>query len=162
MISERLRALGFEVDQEGVDPGPRARRALHRRIEAAERLIVLWSKSAARAPGLRSAANRAKALGALALVRLDATPAPPGLGPYTITLKPGRAHAFDWSTLMEATESAPPRSTTRAHAFLVALLLGLVTAYAAYASDPVFAARVDGVAAMARDQVQHAVSALTG
>lgn len=125
-------------------------------------MIVLWSRSAARAPELRNAATRGKALGALALVRLDATPAPPGLGPYTITLRPGRAHTYDWSTLMETTEPSPPRPTTRAHAFLVAALLGLVTAFAAYDSNPAFAAQVDSIAGMARDQVQHAVSALKG
>ena len=161
-ISVRLRALGYDVDQDGADRGPRARQALRRRIEAARRLIVLWSKSASRAPEFRNAAYHAKALGALAVVRLDATPVPPGLGPFTINLRPGRAQAFDWSTLMEAAESAPARSTTRGHAFLVALLLGLVTAFAAYQSNPVFASRVDAVATMARDQVEHAVSALKG
>lgn len=159
-IAAEMRALGFEVDRDRLDPGPRARRILNHRLANARRVILLWSKAAARLPQLRSAASRAKTLGALCVVRIDATPMPAGLGRHAINLKPGRAGAHDWSTLMAASEEAEPRSTTRGHAVLAAALLGLVAAFAAYEADPAFAARIDSWTGVARAQLQHAVDAL--
>lgn len=158
IISDKLHALGYEVDRNQLGPGPRALRTLRQRLGKAERLILLWSKSAARTPELRAAANTAKARGALSIVRLDATPMPPGLGSHTINLrignlKPGRAQAFDWSMLMEATETDAVGTTTRLHALLATFLLALVTAVAAYQAFPDFAAQVDALRAQIENMV---------
>ena len=137
---------------------------LARRIAAAHRYIVLWSREGARAPALRAAAKHALRAGKLASVRLDKTPPPVGAA-SAIALPRGRAQAHAWRRLLEQTEMPAAaisetrrQPTSRITGLVMLLLMGLVTATAGYYTNTSFAAQVDGAVA----KVQAMVSGATG
>lgn len=164
-IAAQLVALGYAIDRDVTTPGAAAARARARRIAAAHRYIVLWSREAAKAPALRAAAKHAMRAGKLASVRLDKTPPPVG-GADAIALPRGRAQAHAWRRLLEHTEM-PAAATADAHrrqptsritGLVMLLLMGLVTATAGYYTNTAFAAQIDGAVA----KVQAMVSGATG
>jgi hypothetical protein len=163
-IAAQLAELGYRIDRDVTAPGAIAARARARRIAAAHRYIVLWSREAAKAPALRAAAKHALRAGKLASVRLDKTPPPVGAA-SAIALPRGRAQAHAWRRLLEQTEMPAAaisdtrrQPTSRITGLVMLLLMGLVTATAGYYTNTSFAAQVDGAVA----KVQAMVSGATG
>ncbi len=109
LVAEKLGALGYEVLQDAdiFRPlSPFERRRLKSEIEKAGCVLVLWSREAAESPSLVIAAQQAKALGKLAVARMDSAVVPAGL-----TLR-GAANLSNWIG----------RDTTRAWRQLVTLV----------------------------------------
>ncbi|GAM98463.1 hypothetical protein U91I_02096 [alpha proteobacterium U9-1i] len=157
-IAAQLARLGYAIDRDVTAPGASAARTRAKRIAAAHRYVVLWSREGAKTPALRAAAKHALRAGKLAGVRLDRTPPPVG-GADAISLPRGRAQAHAWRRLLEytdmpaATAAADARArqpTSRITALVAVLLMSLVAGTAGYFSSPSFAATLDGVAAKAQ------------
>ncbi|MFT3729507.1 MAG: hypothetical protein QM759_16915 [Terricaulis sp.] len=85
-VSADLAKLGFKVDR--ATPG----RATAAKIEAAHRVIVLWSRAARGTPALRAAVQRARAKGTLVCVGLHA--APPLVGVKRVARVPQSGSAW--------------------------------------------------------------------
>lgn len=131
-------------------------RGLARRARTARRVVVLWSREAARAPALRAAARRAAARGALLCVRLDAARPPAALAVGAMPLPRQRAgdvwrRALDAPMPVSAAPGAAGR-TSRAAGVSVLLLSIFAVGAALYASDAGIAARVNAWAAQAQTQ----------
>jgi len=146
-----LASLGYEV---GELPG--SKRGRIAKIEAAHRLVLLWSRDAGRSPTLRAAAKQASAAGKLACVRLDAAIPPARICDSAQPLPQGRFAQQTWVRLLNRAEtrtrvrSPSVHRTSRVAGLGAALTLGLVAATALYITDANFAARVDGFAGMAQ------------
>jgi hypothetical protein len=106
LIVNKLEKLGFTVSREP----PRAR-DLPAAIGRAQRVLVLWSKDAARTPALRAAMN-AKQAGKLAIARLDGAAPPARLGASAVDLSrwTGRETARNWRRLVSTLPGATPRA----------------------------------------------------
>lgn len=142
-----LEALGYAVD---TAPRPQA---LKPKLDAASRVVLLWSPDAAKSAPLRAVARRAQAAGKLVCVRVERSPGP-GFGGARIVPRP---RARGWTALLEGTamqevvvELPRPGVPARLSALLTLVLLGVVTAAALYAVDASFAARVDSFANQVR------------
>ncbi len=160
-IATQLAALGYAVD--ALPEAPRARNA---RLNAAHKLIVLWSHDAARVPNLRVIARMARAMGKLACVRLDGAKPPPGLcSKVSIRLPRGRAQSTAWRRLLQgrrargadtlststhaaaiAEPASPASGGSRLTGIAVAASFALMVAGALYIVDSDFAARVNAFA----------------
>ena len=76
-IDEALRALGHEVWRDDQIAAHQAfGKVLEERLAAARAVLVLWSADASESEWVRSEASRARTMGKLAQLRLDATPLP--------------------------------------------------------------------------------------
>jgi hypothetical protein len=153
----QIKALGYAA--EVVDPGARG---VGKRVRSARRVVFLWSPDAARSPGLRVLARRARAAGKLSTIRLEGAPSPHRVrGSRTSAWPRVRGGANGWRNFVEAADMQAVVgerrvSSGRWGAFLMVLLFGLVTATAFYATNPAFAARVDSVITSARAMVGQA------
>lgn len=160
-VSAQLEALGYKVDAL-----PMARRARAARLEEAHRLVLLWSREAARAPALRAAAKKALAQDKLTCVRLDAAAPPSALGARAIALPKGRAAAEIWRRLLSrapearAARQARPLRTSRIAGMGAALAMALVVGGALYVSDAAFAARVNQMAGVAQAHASELVDTI--
>jgi hypothetical protein len=152
-IAVQLAALGYAVD--ALPDAPRARNA---RLNAAHRLIILWSRDAATAPGLRAVARMARAANKLACVRLDGARPPPGVcSKISIRLPRGRTQNRAWQRLLsdrtggrkQTTSTIATRTTTsaipgtRLAGIGAALVMSFVIAASLYVVDSGFAQRVN-------------------
>jgi hypothetical protein len=151
-IAVQLAALGYAVD--ALPDAPRARNA---RLNAAHRLIILWSRDAANAPGLRAVARMASASGKLACVRLDTARPPPGVcNKIAIRLPRGRTQNRAWQRLLSDAPRARAKSggasfapkvssvrSNRSAGLIATLAIALVVAASLYVVDASFAARVN-------------------
>lgn len=153
-VSVLLAKLGYEVS-----PLSGPRRARTQRIEAAHRVVLLWSREAARAPSLRVAARTARKAGKLACVRLDAAIPPARVSDDAQPLPRGRFAEQTWRRLLERTPvvaAAPqreaPHPTSRFAGVLATATLAFVIGAALYQIDAAFAARVDAMALTASAQ----------
>lgn len=151
-VSAQLQALGYAVRAL-----PEGRRARARALASAHRLVLLWSREAARAPALRAAAKLAGKGDKLACVRLDAAHPPAAFGARAIVLPRGR-HALEaWRRLLARTPerraaiASSPR-TSRLAGIGAALTMALAVGAALYVSDAAFAARVNQIAGVAQAQ----------
>jgi hypothetical protein len=107
-LSAQLAAAGFKVGHSD------AQRVRGVDVDAADKVVLLWSKDAARGPALRAAARRARADGKLICARLDSARPPKEAG-RAIAAPRGRNAARTWARLIGATRPAamaPSRATT--------------------------------------------------
>ncbi len=152
-----LSALGYRLDLHGITPNASAR-GIH--LDAAPRVLILWSRDAAKAPALRALAKRARSHGKLTLIRLDAHVPPAKLGAGERAPR-GRTAGVTWRRLLEqptmTLDDVQPR-TSRLSALLALLLMSAVAAIAGYHANAPFAAQIDGVV----QQVQDRATSLLG
>src|SRR5690606_7261587 len=120
---------------------PEGRRARARTLASAHRLVLLWSREAARAPALRAAAKLAVKGDKLTCVRLDAAHPPAALGLRAIALPRGRRALEAWRRLLaraaperRAAIASSPR-TSRLAGIGAALMMALAVGVALYVSD---------------------------
>lgn len=152
-IAVQLAALGYSVD--ALPEAPRERNA---RLNAAHRLIILWSHDAVKLPALHATARMARAAGKLACVRLDAAKPPPAVcSKLSVRLPTGRARNRALQRVLNDTpkrvkgrvgkaSQAPKTSvvrSTRLAGVLATLAMGFVVAASLYAVDSSFATRVN-------------------
>jgi len=104
-VSDDLAQLGYAVDQLA---GARARRAQASRIEAAQKVIVLWSRAARGTPALMAAVRRARAKGTLVCVALDGAPPPAGVA---ATMRMPR-HSHAWRAALAAKRQRAQQAPT--------------------------------------------------
>lgn len=146
-VSAQLEALGYAVDAL-----PQARGARAASLAGAHRLVLLWSRQAARTPALRAAAKRAG--DKLLCIRLDDAHPPAALGARAIALPRGRHAADVWRRLLarapERAIAAPAARTSRIAGIGAALTMALAVGAALYVSDAAFAARVNQLAGFAQ------------
>jgi hypothetical protein len=107
-IGADLAGLGFTVDR---GEQLTTRRAEAARIEAAHKVVVLWSRAARGTPALRAAVRRARAKGTLVCVALDAAPPPGGVGQRL----PRSGGAWRKVLLCKRASTAHGAATTRAY-----------------------------------------------
>lgn len=148
-VCAQLKALGYAVDAL-----PQARGARAASLAGAHRLVLLWSRRAARTPALRAAAKRAG--DKLLCVRLDDAHPPAALGARAMALPRGRHAANVWRRLLaraperRAAAKTVTARTSRMAGAGAALAMALVVGGALYASDESFAARVNQLAGVAQ------------
>jgi hypothetical protein len=105
-VAAKLAALGYSVKpSQPVGPlagalAPQAQHELDRAVASAACVLVLWSREAARTPGMLSTAKSAKAAGKLAVARLDASAPPLRLAAANLSAWKGRTDARAWRKLM--------------------------------------------------------------
>jgi hypothetical protein len=100
-VASELNALGFAVGAHAGGTRPR--------LDAAHRVVLLWSRATARTPALRAAARAAKAAGKLVCVRLDAARPPSDVGGAgAIAVPRGRAQRSAWRRMLGPTPSRRP------------------------------------------------------
>jgi hypothetical protein len=157
-VAATLVALGYAVRVESCGAiGFHGRRRLAGAAQASPKVLLLWSRAAT--PSLRVAAAAARRAGKLACARLDASLPPARLASRAVGLPPGRAQRQALRRLFDGAVGTAPQSKqgikARAEAHggataLAVLLLGLATAWAAYAAIPDFAVRVNGLVGAAQ------------
>lgn len=169
-IKDKLSALGYAVEH----GAPATRRGQAARIEAAHKVVLLWSRAARGTPALRAAAQRARTKGTLVCVSLDAAPPPIGtsttrlprsnaawrrlLGPVVTakTAAVARVHARPAKARRRLSQSAaapapvapaamPRRRNGIGVAMMALFVLGVAIGVELYAQDGAFAARVNGL-----------------
>lgn len=112
LVAEKLGSLGYEVLQDAdiFRPlSPFERRRMKSEIDKAGCVLVLWSREAAEAPALVAAAQQAKALGKLAVARMDSAAVPAGLtlrGAANLSQWIGRDGARPWRQLVSLVGAA--------------------------------------------------------
>lgn len=153
IIDRRFSALGYQVDRLRIDQADPARPRLRETIDEAKRVIVLWSRAAA-GGALEAALRQAEDAGKLAVVRLASSPTPPRLRARVSKLPRPSAGDEAWRALADSSARrphAPPADApaypgSRWHGMLVAVLMAMIAAGAAYETNRSFAARVDALA----------------
>lgn len=157
-VAALLDALGYAVRAESCGVvNTRERRRLAAAARTTPQVLVLWSRAAT--PSLRATALAAHRTRKLAFARLDATAPPARLGALAVSVPRGRAQGQALRRLLEdavMTSVEPERptagKTSRIAALFTLAAMGLVTASAAYAVNPSFAAQVDAIAGKAQAQ----------
>jgi hypothetical protein len=105
-VTAKLAALGYRVKpSQLVGPlagalAPQAQHELDRAVANAACVLVLWSREAARTPGMLSTAKSAKAAGKLTVARIDASAPPLRLPAADLSAWKGRTDARAWRKLV--------------------------------------------------------------
>lgn len=140
----RLAGVGVPVERRAIE-------TLNGAAAEADRLIVLWSRGAASA---EASLKRAEERGKLNIARLASAPTPPRLRAHVVPMPRPRDSDETWRAFAGGVrpEAKPePQREVRAdpgtgwHALLVAALMSLVVAGAAYGANADFAARVNAL-----------------
>lgn len=112
LVAAKLTALGYAVNGDlDADSAmsPFGRRKLVAEVDKAGAVLVLWSRDAVGLPALLTAANRAKALGKLTVVRLDTAAPPSVLKPASIDLSAWMGRdTRPWRNLVATLKPAAP------------------------------------------------------
>lgn len=110
-IASTLARLGYAVSTL-----PAA--GLHRAkiLAEADHVVLLWSRDAARAPGLRWAGKQAAKAKRLICLRTDAATPPPPLGGLSQALPKGRGAEAAWQALLAPPRAAKPQADKAAPA----------------------------------------------
>ncbi len=109
-VTDELSGLGFSVDRTA---RVATRRAQAAKIEAAHKVVLLWSRAARGTPALRAAVRRARAKGTLVCVALDAAPPPTGAGEAKRLPRGGAAWRKALTAKPRAIDATPLRAQPR-------------------------------------------------
>jgi hypothetical protein len=104
-LSADLAALGVRVGRSD------GRRVANSELDAADKVVLLWTKGSPRGSALRATARRARAEGKLICARLDGAKPPKDIG-RGIAAPRGRHAARAWLKLIGAQQAAVPPSPT--------------------------------------------------